>query len=243
MPGHGLNGGVFPNNPELGLLPGAQQANTPTNGFLSQSFQNGGNTVNGANSTYTSSNVYYGFQPTTSPPSQGLNGHTNGAAKPSSQQQPEDCEMETDAHPATDTMNGKDKATVPFLGTFMSPSQNGITNGHTNGVHTNGTVLNGSCNIANGHSAEVTLANGSPVNQNGVHRMAPSLGEDITLSDGVSKNYIPVAGCKRSREDVYVPEMKRMKTDGKITSILFHCRYLHDCKLKLVSCKFWLFYL
>lgn len=246
VPSHGLNGGVFPHSSGLGLLPGAQKANTPSNGFLSQSCQNGGNTINGSNSTCTSSNGYYGFQPTNSPPGEALNGHTNGAAKPPGEQ-PEDCEMETDANPLVEAINGKeDKPTQPFLTNFMTTSQNGISNGQTNGAmstYTNGSLQNGSCKFANGHNGEMNHVNGSPGSQGVVHKMLPRLGEDITLSDGVSKNFIPIAGCKRSREDVYVPEMKRMKTDGKIISILFHYLYLHNCKLKLVSCKFWLLYL
>lgn len=275
VPSHGLNGGVFPHSPGLGL-PGAQKADPPTNGFLAQSCQNGRNAVNGANSTCTSSNGYYGFQATNSPPAEALNGHhTNGATKLSSEQ-PEECEMETDANPDVEAINGKDKPTQPFLANFMTASQNGISNGHTNGAmpaftsgsvqngsftngstqngsftngsaqngsFTNGIIQNGSFKAANGHNGDMNHANGSPASV--VPKIMPRLGEDIMLSDGVSKNFIPIAGCKRSREDVYVPEMKRMRTDGKIISILFHYLYLlqHKCKLKLVSCKFWLLYL
>ncbi|XP_050725234.1 uncharacterized protein LOC127002964 isoform X3 [Eriocheir sinensis] len=263
VPSHGLNGGVFPHSPGLGL-PGAQKADTPTNGFLAQSCQNGRNAVNGANSTCTSSNGYYGFQATNSPPAEALNGHhTNGATKPSSEQ-PEDCEMETDANPIVEAINGKDKPTQPFLANFMTASQNGISNGHTNGAlpaftsgsaqngsftngsaqngsftngsaqngsftngsaqngsftngsaqngsFTNGSAQNGSFKAANGHNGDMNHANGSPASV--VPKILPRLGEDIMLSDGVSKNFIPIAGCKRSREDVYVPEMKRMRTD------------------------------
>lgn len=243
VPGHGLNGGVFPHSPDVGCT---QKANTPTNGFLSQSCQNGGSVVNGGNSTCTSSNGYYGFQPANSPPSEGLNGHTNGATKPPTEQ-PEDCEMETDANPVTETINGKDKPTQPFLGNYMAASQNGISNGQHNGTisaYTNGSLQNGSCKATNGHSVDMSHANGSPVNHTSVvHKMLPRIGADITLSDGVSKNHIPIAGCKRSREDVYVPEMKRMRTDGKIISTLFYSLYSHKRKLKLVSCRFWLLYL
>lgn len=249
MPSHGLNGGVFPHSTEMGLLSGTHKTNAPNIGFLSSpNHMSGNGCINGSNSAFTSSNGYYGFQPANSPPAESLNGQGNVASK-SHNEESEDCEMETDANPIAETPNGKDKAIESVLGNHMKDSQNGFCNGQTlkaMSAYTNGSRHNGSCEASNGHSAGMNLVNASPVNQTSfVHKAHPPMEQDITLNDGVSKNHIPIAGCKRSREDVYVPEMKRMKTDGKTLCILFNHlqNYLYIYVNKLLLCKVWLFYL
>ncbi|XP_045110082.1 ankyrin repeat domain-containing protein 10-like isoform X3 [Portunus trituberculatus] len=217
VPSHGLNGGVFPHSTEMGQLNGTHKADTPNNGFISASNHMSTNSsVTGSNSTFTSSNGYYGFQPTNNPANESMNGHGNIASK-SHNQESEDCEMETDANPV-DSQNGKDNTMEPVLNNYMkSSSQNGFCNGNipkAMSTYTNGSKQNGSREVANGHRAKIGFVSVSPVNQTSfVHKTLPPMEQDITLNDGVSKNYIPIAGCKRSREDVYVPEMKRMKTD------------------------------
>ncbi|XP_063872115.1 serine/threonine-protein phosphatase 6 regulatory ankyrin repeat subunit B-like isoform X3 [Scylla paramamosain] len=216
VPSHGLNGGVFPHSIEMGPLNGTQKADTPNSGFLSSTNHMSGNgSVNGSNSTFTSSNGYYGFQPTNSPTNESMNGHGNIASKPHNQES-EDCEMETDANPV-ETQNEKDNAIEPVLNNYMKSPQNGFCNGNipkAMPTYTNDSRHNDSCEVGNGHSPKMNFVSASPVNQTSfVHKTLPPVEQDITLNDGVSKNYIPVAGCKRSREDVYVPEMKRMKTD------------------------------
>lgn len=248
MPSHGLNGGVFPHSTEMGQLNGTQKADTPNNGFLSSTNHMSANgSANGSNSTFTSSNGYYGFQPTNSSANGNMNGHGNIASK-SLNQESEDCEMETDANPV-ETQNEKDNTIEPVLNNYMKSPQNGFCNGNipkAMSTHTNGSKYNGSCEAGNGHSPKMNFVNGSPVNQTSfVHKTLPPVGQDITLNDGVSKNYIPIAGCKRSREDVYVPEMKRMKTDGKNLCILFKCFHndLSAFVSKLLFSRVWLFYL
>lgn len=216
----------------MGLLNGTQKTNTPNIGFLSSSTHlSGNNGSNGSNSAFTSSNGYYGFQPANSPPNGSLNGHGNVISK-SHNEESEDCEMETDVNPNAEIPNGTDKAIESFSGNYMKVSQNGFCNGQTP-ADTNGKTHNDSCQVANGHSAGINLVSASPVNLNQtsfVHKAHPPLEQDITLNDGVSKNHIPIAGRKRSREDVYVSEMKRMKTDGKTYCILFDLQnylYIH----------------
>ena len=64
--------------------------------------------------------------------------------------------------------------------------------------------INGSCNGKKNDSNLVS--NGSSL--------------DITMNIGVSKNVVPIGGRKRSREDSSMPEMKRVRREGK-TIIFF----------------------
>lgn len=229
VPSHGLNGGVFPHSTEMGQVNGTQKADTPKNIVPSSNCINTNGSINGSSSTFTSSNGYYGFQPTNNPANESMNGHGNIAAK-SHNQESEDCEMETDANPA-ETQNGKDNTMEPVLNNYMKSPQNGFCNGNilkAVSTHTNDSRQNGSSEVSNGHNAKINFVSANHLNHQTsfVHKTIPPMEQDITLNDGISKNYIPIAGCKRSREDVYVPEMKRMKTDGKTLCILFKLLFL-----------------
>lgn len=247
IPAHGLNGGVFPRSPDTALFSNKLSpvsANTPqslTNGLLTSPatapngkspVMNGHNTING---TCTSSNGYYGFQPASNQSGTHVNGQsdirTNGHVD-----QSEDCDMETDAAPVHDGCNGS-------TNNHTNGSESGVSNGHTTGLqptpsnchtdkttfgftngHVNGTVLgftNGHASgstpkMSNGHTNGITNGHNTSGNvfKNGLHS-----GEDITLNPGICQNHIPIAGCKRSREEGMVHEAKRMRTDGKAASV------------------------
>lgn len=171
-------------------------------------FTNGTN-----NGTFTSSNGYYGFQPTSVTGQQ--NGLGNGAVSDHSVGQSEDVDMETDTDPPSECYNGMNGTHTNGVSTT-----NGIhtvPQNHTNGTSlafTNGQVARPFLGFTNGH----TETNGLKKDNAACNRVVNGqslLGEDITLNPGVSHNYIPVGGRKRSREEVYVPEMKRMRTEGK----------------------------
>ncbi|KAK7086459.1 Amyloid protein-binding protein 2 [Halocaridina rubra] len=198
VPAHGLNGGVFPHCDQTALftsrLVSEQTANGQSN---TSSFTNHGTESNGF---CTSSNGYYGFQPTNGAANGPISDQKNGHSEP-----PYDCDMETDCTPVKNGLeNGFDAPlNLPKTNSVMSscsPQQtDNITLGFTNG-HVIGTVLG------------LTSSNGikSPSSQyNGHNRM----GEDVTLNPAISQNYAPIAGCKRSREDVHLSQIKRMRTE------------------------------
>ncbi|XP_068229340.1 ankyrin repeat domain-containing protein 10-like [Palaemon carinicauda] len=205
VPAHGLNGGVFPHFGQTALFtnrPASVQPavqNNITNGFA----HHNGNGAPASNvvendltrGVCTSSNGYYGFQPTNG----AANGHKNGHAENG-----DDCEMETDT-PAVKAEHQNGSVQNGTAVTAPNPSNN-VTLGFTNG-HVIGTVM--------GFTGAGVLKRKSQVN--GIHT-SPVLrmGDDITLSRAVSQNEVPIGGCKRSREDGPVPQMKRMKTEGKI---------------------------
>ncbi|XP_066974824.1 ankyrin repeat domain-containing protein 10-like isoform X2 [Macrobrachium rosenbergii] len=206
VPAHGLNGGVFPHYGQTALFANHPVSEQPsvqnnTNGFshngTSTPLSNGsGNDA--SHGVCTSSNGYYGFQPANG----SANGHKNGHVENG-----DDCEMETDT-PAmkTEHVNGsvENGSTV----TASNPSRN-VTLGFTNG-HVIGTVM--------GFTGAGAV---KPKTQtNGIHT-SPVLrmGDDITLSRAVSQNEVPIGGCKRSREDGTVPQMKRMKTEGPLLKV------------------------
>ncbi|CAL4096464.1 unnamed protein product, partial [Meganyctiphanes norvegica] len=175
IPAHGLNGGVFPECNTTALTTNKVIVSPQTN-------------------QCTSSNGYYGFQPSNCESNGHTNGHNNGVVNGNSNVvngvsngqsngqtngHSEDCDMETE----TETV------AVP-LNNGRTPNGVIISNGAENGV------------VLNGHSNG--LKNGSIV---------PGQGVDVTLHAGVSQNNVPIAGRKRSREEGFIPEMKRMRTE------------------------------
>lgn len=239
IPAHGLNGGVFPHCAESALfsnklIPGSANDQVNTADTLSNTSSANSFPVNGS---CTSSNGYYGFQPTSSHTNGHINGQTNALTVDPNIEQADECDMETDIAPVNDGhnelsnghVNGSesDSVNLPANG-FQSDPPSGhtdkITLGFTNG-HVIGTVLG----FANGH----TIKNQPKIADSQNNGMIPSsmsginsndtskhiftnqsnVGEDITLNPGVSQNHIPVAGCKRSREEGFIPEMKRMRTE------------------------------
>ncbi|XP_071512240.1 uncharacterized protein [Panulirus ornatus] len=239
IPAHGLNGGVFPHCAESALfsnklIPGSANDQVNTADTLSNTSSSNSFPVNGS---CTSSNGYYGFQPTSSHTNGHINGQTNALTVDPNIEEADECDMETDIAPVNDGhnelsnghVNGSesDSVNLPANG-FQSDPPSGhtdkITLGFTNG-HVIGTVLG----FANGH----TIKNQPKIADSQNNGMIPSsmsginsndtskhiftnqsnVGEDITLNPGVSQNHIPVAGCKRSREEGFIPEMKRMRTE------------------------------
>ncbi|KAK3856319.1 hypothetical protein Pcinc_037352 [Petrolisthes cinctipes] len=196
------------------------------------------------NGTFTSSNGYYGFQPTSVTAHQdgrqpaSVTGHQDGR-----HQQPEDdVEMETDTdgdcHDATNgnhtTNNSPTNTTNGIHGIVQNTHTNNSNNGtpfphhppNTNNI-TNTTTPTPpplaftTTNVQTSRPFLGFAATNAPlkkegegVNTGGVSGSPSHLGEDITLNPGVSHNYIPIGGRKRSREEVFVTEMKRMRTEG-----------------------------
>lgn len=196
------------------------------------------------NGTCTSSNGYYGFQPTNCHTNGHVNGQSNVLTVTHHIEQSDECDMETDIAPVSDGHTGlpNNHPNGSESGLF-NLSANGLQseppNGHTDKItlgFTNGHVIGTVLGFANGHTIKnlPKIADGqndgiipdvmSGSNPNGTNKRIltnqSDVGEDITLNPGVSQNHIPVAGCKRSREEGFIPEMKRMRTEGKISSAL-----------------------
>lgn len=219
VPAHGLNGGVFPHCAQTALFTNQLIPEQPSNGqnnstgFTGQSNTNGftcnGTSNNGTtNGICTSSNGYYGFQPANG----STNGHSNGLKNDHSEQS-DDCDMETDAPPLKNgctngsgiTQNQTQMNSV--TSSNSSEQTNNITLGFTNG-HVIGAVM--------GFTGANEIKT-SKVHSNGIHtNFQLRMGEDITLNHAISQNHVPIAGCKRSREEVAVPQVKRMRTEGKV---------------------------
>lgn len=168
-----------------------------------------------ANGVCTSSNGYYGFQPASSQPKTDSNGQADGRSN-GHVDQSEDCDMETDTAPVSSACNGSGISNGHGNGLQPSPPNaqpNKISFGFNNG-HVNGTILG----FSNGHNpGKVSKMFGS--HTNGVVNGSQSDGshnEDITLNPGICQNHIPIAGCKRSREEGMMHEVKRMRTEGKV---------------------------
>ncbi|XP_042857748.1 ankyrin repeat domain-containing protein 10-like isoform X4 [Penaeus japonicus] len=232
IPAHGLNGGVFPpcsnsalftntllsqstNGQEAPVKNGHVQSNGHIlpNGFHSSTTvanSNGqlpsvNNQSNGG--VCTSSNGYYGFQSTSA--------EANGGS--------EECEMETDASPVSIGQNGSTNEHKIGVETGFVNGQGRTPNGQTDKItleFTNGDVIGTVLGFTNGHSVGNASRMASGVNgtcSNGLDgntlKSHINLGQDITLNHGISQNHIPVAGCKRSREEGFIPEIKRMKTE------------------------------
>ncbi|XP_045607768.1 ankyrin repeat domain-containing protein 10 isoform X2 [Procambarus clarkii] len=189
-------------------------------------------TING---TCISSNGYYGFQPANCQDNGQVSGQTNTATNGHNMQSDE-CDMETDTMvsdncneaAASHTRQSESSVTNVTVNGLHSHPMNGhadrITLGFTNG-HVIGTVLG----FANGHAVgnmatvtnsqstelipSITSENNHKDLNDFTFRKHSNMGEDITLNPGVSQNHIPIAGCKRSREEGVIPEMKRMRTE------------------------------
>ncbi|XP_042223056.1 ankyrin repeat domain-containing protein 10-like isoform X2 [Homarus americanus] len=238
VPAHGLNGGVFPHCAESALftnklIPVSTNGQT-TNAAVSSSVTttNGNaNSTNGctSNGTCTSSNGYYGFQPANNHSNGHVNGQTNVFINGCNEQSDE-CDMETDVTPVNEGCNGsatshKSGPESGLLKTSINGLQSQSVNGHTDKIpfgFTNGHVIGTVLGFANGHTAGnmPKFTNGHSTcgsNQNGTNgftsKIQSNMGEDITINPGVSQNHIPIAGCKRSREEGIIPEMKRMRTE------------------------------
>ncbi|XP_069987766.1 ankyrin repeat domain-containing protein 10-like [Penaeus vannamei] len=228
IPAHGLNGGVFPpcsnsalfTNTLLSQSTNGQEAPVKNsaqsnghilpNGFHSSPVianANGQlpNQVN--NGVCTSSNGYYGFQSTSA--------EAHGGS--------EECDMETDASPVSIGQNGSTNEQKIGVATGFVNGQGRTPSGQTGKItleFTNGDVIGTVLGFTNGHSVGNTSRMASGVNgtcPNGLDgntlKSLNNLGQDITLNHGISQNHIPVAGCKRSREEGFIPEIKRMKTE------------------------------
>lgn len=231
IPAHGLNGGVFPpcsnsaifTNTLLSQSTNGQEVTVKNrvqsnghilpNGFHSSPVianANGQLPNQANNGVCTSSNGYYGFQSTSA--------EANGGS--------EECDMETDASPVSISQNGSANEQKIGVATGFVNGQGRTPNGQTDKItleFTNGDVIGTVLGFTNGHSVgnasrmacgiNGTCPNGLDGNTLKNHN---NLGQDITLNHGISQNHIPVAGCKRSREEGFIPEIKRMKTEGKI---------------------------
>ncbi|XP_037783040.1 ankyrin repeat domain-containing protein 10-like isoform X1 [Penaeus monodon] len=228
IPAHGLNGGVFPpcsnsalfTNTLLSQSTNGQEVTVKNrvqsnghilpNGFHSSPVianANGQLPNQANNGVCTSSNGYYGFQSTSA--------EANGGS--------EECDMETDASPVSISQNGSANEQKIGVATGFVNGQGRTPNGQTDKItleFTNGDVIGTVLGFTNGHSVgnasrmacgvNGTCPNGLDGNTLKNHN---NLGQDITLNHGISQNHIPVAGCKRSREEGFIPEIKRMKTE------------------------------
>ncbi|XP_047496639.1 ankyrin repeat domain-containing protein 10-like isoform X3 [Penaeus chinensis] len=228
IPAHGLNGGVFPpcsnsalfTNTLLSQSTNGQEAPVKNsvqsnghilpNGFHSSPIianANGQSPNQANNGVCTSSNGYYGFQSTSA--------EANGGS--------EECDMETDASPVSISQNGSTNEQKIGVATGFVNGQGRTPNGQADKItleFTNGDVIGTVLGFTNGHSlgnasrmasgTNGTCPNGLDGNTLKSHN---DLGQDITLNHGISQNHIPVAGCKRSREEGFIPEIKRMKTE------------------------------
>ncbi|XP_063588060.1 uncharacterized protein LOC134765371 isoform X2 [Penaeus indicus] len=228
IPAHGLNGGVFPpcsnsalfTNTLLSQSTNGQEAPVKNsvqsnghilpNGFHSSPIianANGQSPNQANNGVCTSSNGYYGFQSTSA--------EANGGS--------EECDMETDASPVSISQNGSPNEQKIGVATGFVNGQGRTPNGQADKItleFTNGDVIGTVLGFTNGHSLGNASRMASGVNgtcPNGLDgntlKSHNNLGQDITLNHGISQNHIPVAGCKRSREEGFIPEIKRMKTE------------------------------
>nr|XP_053644400.1 ankyrin repeat domain-containing protein 10-like isoform X2 [Cherax quadricarinatus] len=191
----------------------------------------------GSSGTCSSSNGYYGFQPAKCQDNGQVNGQANNFIDGQNMQSDMDCDMETDMTPVNDNCNGTavnhtQGSESSFTNVTVNGSQSEPMNGHADNItvgftngHVIGTVLGfasghtlgNMASVTNGQSAKVIPGITSENNLNGTDECTlkahSKIGEDVTLNPGVSQNHIPIAGCKRSREEGFIPEMKRMRTE------------------------------
>ncbi|KAK4312362.1 hypothetical protein Pmani_016207 [Petrolisthes manimaculis] len=205
-----------------------------TNG-ITRGQVNGSVLSNGTtNGTFTSSNGYYGFQPTSVTVHQdgrqpaSVTGHQDGRHQ---HQQPEDdvdMEMDTDGdcHEAMNgnhTTNGNPTNTTNGIHSIVqnNPPGTPFPQQHT---HTNNNTTTPTTPPAfttnNVQTPTPFPGFTAPLKKDGVEGVINTGGvsEDITLNPGISHNYIPIGGRKRSREEVFVTEMKRMRTEDNTTT-------------------------